>query len=1179
MNLKTFSQLSRRILIKGVEKKLLYWGFDAKGNVLEEPMAVEGGYLLRGEGYDDSTVLHKWAALRNAIHKKGMDTVTEEAAYTWFNRFMAIRILSKNQYDQAQLEHEANSMTPTILARARRGQTSFLKPTEKQRLQKVLTDYSKEKEAFAILIVGYCDQHQLLRSVFGRIDDYTELLLPDDTLEKDGFIQLLNTTDAISEEDYRRVELIGWLYQFYISEKKDEVFASFKKNQKAEAKDIPAATQIFTPNWIVKYLVQNTVGKLWLDLNPDSPIKEEMKYLIADEAQKQAPIISEAAGLKLLDPAVGSGHILVEGFDLLYTMYMEEFYTPEEAVESILKNNLFGLDIDNRATQLAKFAVLLKAAKYYPEVLQKGWMPQIFAMPEPVFFTRQDILDFLGKDGVESEKALEFELQIMRNAQNLGSTMFTNITTEERVFFQKRLEELKNQEFKGINAELLLNKIEPYINVVIILSSLYEAVAANPPYMGSGNMNASLKEYLAENYPESKSDLFAAFMEVCNYRNVENGLTGMINQHSWMFLSSYEKLRDTTLANFGILNMLHLGPRTFEELSGEVVQSTAFVIQNGKAIQKGNYVRLVDFKSNQEKEIQFLSGKHRFPQIPQTNFSKIPGSPIAYWVPNKLYEIYELNLLFGSEFNVKSGLSTGDNNKYVRNWAEINNKLFFKQKINDKEKRLGYKWVPYSKGGGVRKWYGNNELTVKWEKNGREIRESGLGVFRNENFYFNKGITWSGMSSSFVSFRYSDPGFVFDSNKGPMIFHEDEDYDFAFLLSYLNTKSTNYILNIVNPTVSTQIGDIVKLPRPIQHYKEKGSALGLSSITISKSDWDTHEFSWDFEQSPFLIESNELKSSFQVWQQKVSEDFFQLHRNEEELNRIFIDSYGLQEELEPEVALTDITILQEELDAKKLKKQEAGLRKKGIGLRAKDMGLPLIPEGYQLPIKKDVVMKQLISYAIGTNMGRYRLDKPGLNIAHPDPSEVEIAAYIHNGYTVEIDEDGIIPLMGTACTFTDDAYQRVRYFLEVVWGEATLTQNLNFLQECLDEDLESYLVKKFWADHCKTYKKKPIYWLFSSEKGAFQVLTYMHRMNAFTVEKIRSNYLMPHLKHLRSQIDRLEANKDDPRLLDRLLKSLDECESYDLLLKDTADKQITFDLDDGVSRNYELFEGVVRKVK
>lgn len=1168
MNLKTFSQLSRRILIKGVEKKLLYWGFDAKGGVQEEPQAVEGGYLLRGEGYDDPTVLHKWAALRIAIQKKGMETVTEEAAYTWFNRFMAIRILSKNQYDQAQLEYEGDSMTPTVLAKARRGQTNFLKPTEKQRLQKVLTDYSKEKEAFAILMIGYCDQHQLLRSIFGRIDDYTELLLPDDTLEKDGFIHLLNTTDAISEEDYQKVELIGWLYQFYISEKKDQVFASFKKKKKAEAKDIPAATQIFTPNWIVKYMVQNTVGKLWLDLHPNSAIKEQMAYLIHDEAQTQAPIISEVDKLKLLDPAVGSGHILVEGFDLLYGMYMEEYYTVEEAVASILKHNLFGLDIDNRAVQLAKFAVLLKAAKYYPEVLQKGWMPQIYAMPEPYPFSRQEVLDFLGKDGLGYEEEFNDTLRLMQDAQNLGSALIIDLSRDGRKFLIRRIQELEKLAQTDLGLQSVLHRIRPYIQVIAALTGQYESVAANPPYMGQGNMNATLKNYINSHYPLSKSDLFAVFMEVSLNLNVPNGLMGMINQHSWMFLSSYEKLRDELITKHGFLNMLHLGPRTFEELSGEVVQSTAFVVQKSKSLNTGNYVRLVDYKSNKEKEKAFLQGKHQFEQILQINFSKIPGSPIAYWVSENFTDLFINEKI--ENFAISDGQNiTGDNEKYLKNIWEINSK-----KVG-----IGRKWVPCAKGGSFRKWFGNILDVIDWSDEARFFyRSNKIARIQNEKLWFRRGITWNLVSSGGTGFRLLEETNLFNKAAPTILFESISSNKLEFILAFLNTKVTKEILKVLNPTFNTNIAEVLSLP--LISLSENLVKISTNTcLKISKSDWDSKETSREFNRCSLINGSKELKFAFQTWRKSVTEDFFLMHQNEEELNHIFINIYGLQEEVDPEVHLTEITILQDELDAKKIEKQEARLREKGIGLRAKEMGLPLIPEDYQLPIKKEVVMKQLISYAIGVNMGRYHLDKPGLNIAYPDPSEEELVDYSHNGYAVEIDEDGIIPLMGTGCTFTDDAYQRVRYFLEVVWGEATLTQNLNFLQECLDEDLESYLVKKFWADHCKTYKKKPIYWLFGSKKGAFQVLAYMHRMNAFTVEKIRSNYLMPHLKHLRSQIDRLESSKEDPRLLDRLQKNLDECESYDLLLKDTADKQISFDLDDGVSKNYALFEGVVRKVK
>lgn len=1189
MNLKTFSQLARRSLIKGVEKKLLFWGFDAKGNVLEEPLPVDGGYLMRGEPYDDPTVPAKWTALRDAVSKKGIETVIEEASYTWFNRIMAIRILAKNGYDRPQLEYEGDSKTPTILVRARRGQTDFLNSAEKSRLAKVLSDYSKEKEAFAILLVGYCEHHQLLKSIFGRLDDYTELLLPDDILEEGGLIQLLNTTDAISDEEYQKVELIGWLYQFYISEKKDEVFASFKKNKKAEAKDIPAATQIFTPNWIVKYMVQNTVGKLWLDLNPDSSLRGDMAYLIDDPEQQQSPIISEAAQLKLLDPAVGSGHILVEGFDLLYAMYMEEYYTPEDAVRHILQDNLFGLDIDTRAVQLARFALLLKAAKYYPEVLKKEWMPQIYAMPETYFFTRQEILDFLGKEGLSYEEELIDALKLMRDAQNLGSTMIIDLSKDGRAFLTKRLKELETLAQADFGLQSILNRFRPYIQVMRILTDQYEAVAANPPYMGSGNMNGTLSSYVARFYPEAKSDLMTVFMEVIPAIVKDSGKFAMINLPSWLFLSSFEKLRNSYISKYQFDSLLHMGRGIF----GIDFGSVAFSIAKRKNPEaKGTYFRLHErnfqhiYYEDIEKLFLYSKGNANYrydfsqyrgeegiteipekgtetglrlyyPQILQSNFSKIPGSPIAYWVSERVVGLFSSQRLLEDYTNPKQGLITGDNGKFVRSWFECDF-----QKIRNK-------WFPFNKGGGFRKWYGNQEEVVNWENEGYELKnftdENGKLRSRPQNIehYFKAGLSWSKISSGGFSVRFFDKSFIF-SDAGLMCFPE-ENYQ-KQILGIMNSKIIEFIIQSLNPTLNRNIGDINRIPIITKPEFIESDILVENSLRISKSDWDSRETSWDFEGSPLLRERS-LKSAYQIWEEKVTADFFALHRNEEELNRIFIGIYGLEEELTPEVPLTDITILQEELDEKKLQKLEDRRQE------TEDLS------SLKLPIKREVVMKQLISYAIGISMGRYRLDRPGLHIAHPDPTAEELKPYKFEPYTIEIDEDGIIPIMGSAGTFADDALQRVKQFLEVIWGADTLTQNLNFLQECLDEDLESYLVKKFWKDHCKTYKNKPIYWLFSSDKGAFQVLAYMHRMNAFTVEKIRSNYLMPHLKHLRTQIDRLESSKEDPRLLDRLQKNLSECEAYDLVLKDVADKQITFDLDGGVTKNYELFEGVVGKVK
>ena len=444
MNTKTFAQESRNLLMDGVAKKLLYWGFDTNGNVLEQPNKLSGGYTFRGEVFDDADVPQLWESLKNAVQHKGIEVVVEEAAYTWFNRMMALRIMVKNGYEQSQLENVTGmEHTPVILQKARQGHYGFLNTVEQERLKKIIGDYSKDQEAFALLLVGYCHANKTLDKVFGKLDDYTELLLPDNMLQDSGFLHLLNTTDAISDDEYQQVELIGWLYQFYISEKKDEVFASFKKNKKAEAKDIPAATQIFTPNWIVKYMVENTAGKIWLDKHPNSPLKSQMKYLVENEDDMSSraesrDLINNVEELTLIDPAAGSGHILVEGFELLYQMYMEEYYTPEEAVESILKNNLFGLDIDDRAAQLATFAILLKAAKKYRDIWHKDWLPNVYAMPEAQDFSMQEVKDFLGADGTEYAEELDAALRLMKQAKNLGSVMKLKLSEAARNFIEKR---------------------------------------------------------------------------------------------------------------------------------------------------------------------------------------------------------------------------------------------------------------------------------------------------------------------------------------------------------------------------------------------------------------------------------------------------------------------------------------------------------------------------------------------------------------------------------------------------------------------------------------------------------------------------------------------------------------------------------------------------------------------
>jgi len=1187
--LKTFAQNSRDILIEGVSQRIAFWGFNNNGEVVEEPQKVQGGILHRGKIYDNPGWYEMYSRLKYAIRKKGVVQVAEEAAYTWFNRIMAIRILSKNRYIQPQVEFGEGGVTPLILQYARRGQVNFLNNNEKERLNAIITDYQKENEAFAILLISFCNNNTLLRNIFGTLDDFSELLLPANILAENGFVHLLNKTDAITDEDYRQVELIGWLYQFYISKKKDEVFKKFKNNKKAEKEDIPAATQIFTPNWIVKYMVQNTVGQIWLDLHPLSPLKEKMKYRVepAEGNPSSEPIIKEAADLKILDPASGSGHILVEAFDLLFEMYKEEYYTDQDAVLTILEKNIYGLDIDRRAVQLGQFAVLLKAAAKWPGILDKGILPMVYAMPEPYDFTRQEVLDFLGTNGTKHEEKLSAALRLMQDAQNLGSVMIFDLPDAVITYIKNRYNELENKT-RSFNEEIAYLNLHPFLNIILVLTQRYPATSTNPPYMGQKNMNAGLKNYINANYPLSKSDLFAVFMDSCLNLTTKNGLMGMINQHSWMFLSSYEDLREKLLANYCIVSMLHLGPRTFEELNGEVVQSTAFTLKVSTENIIGTYHRLVNYKNNEIKNDAFISRKNIHSNIPQSIFQKIKGSPIVYWGSDILFWLLENETPLSDKVNIRSGISTGDNDLYYRYWFEVDrNKIEWdanEEIVKNNTLISNNKWFFTIKGGENRKWFGNRESILNLEKNGAEIRESGKNFrLRTPDFYHKVGITWSRISTDNIAFRIKTKETNFGENS-PCFFLEDKK-SFEFYLGLLNSKLVFYILSCINPTLTFQVIDVAKVPIKSfdETYKYNISKLVNSAIDVAKDDWNSMETSWDYIKTQLLDKKTLLKGSYIYWQNKTAIDFFNLHSDEEDLNNIFIEIYGLQDELTPNVAFKDITILQEELNRDALDQNQEVLLD-GYKKWKEDGEIKPITDYVQLPIKKDVVMQQLISYAIGTMMGRYRLDKPGLQIAHPNPTKEEVCTYQYNDKDYEIDKDGIIPLMGSGCTFTDDAYNRMKYFIEVVWGEETLTENINFLEECLDASLEKYLVKDFWGNHCRMYSKRPVYWLFSSKKGAFQVLVYMHRMNRFTCEKIRSNYLLKHIQNINNQIlsmsqDTSSLSRAELKKLEQLKKDLEECNEYDLYLKDIADKQIEFDLDDGVVENYKLFKGVLAPIK
>jgi type II restriction/modification system DNA methylase subunit YeeA len=1170
--LKRFAQQARNILISGVGKQLIYWGYDPDANQFAiEPQQLFGGMLFGDRMIDDPTVYPKWLALKKAVAVKGINQVVEEAAYTWFNRLMAIRILAKNNYIVPQLEYTgAATRTPAIVLNAKRGITPLLDDVQRKLLARLLDDDRLETDQFTLLITAYCHQNKLLQRVFGRLDDYTELLLPSDILAVNGFIDLLNTTDAITDEDYRQVELIGWLYQFYISEKKDEVFKKFKKKKKAEAEDIPAATQIFTPNWIVKYMVQNTVGRLWLDLNPDSRIRETMKYLVEPETEHSstigeaadgAPIISEVAQLKLLDPACGSGHILVEGFDLLYAMYREEGYSAAESVRSIFENNLFGLDIDQRATQLSNFALLLKAAAKDRTILDRDLLPHVYAMPEKDVFTHGEVLEFLSSANSAHVNALYNALELMQQSQNLGSIMkFTFSDAALDAIVKQTAAWRSNSELDLVQQDLW-KRLTPYLQVLQVLTTKYEAVAANPPYMGHKNMNNSLKIYINSNYPKSKSDLFAVFIEVVIEQCLSGGIFSIINQQNWMFLSSYEILRKSLLQKISVVSLAQLGNNIFEELSGEVVQSVMFVFKNDNSIENGVYFKLDKL---QNKENGFFNKINRYNET-LNRISLIPRKRFAFWVSDRLLSIFSNDNL-AKKYNPKSGVLTGKDALFVRNWYEvIYSSIDNKSKNYLDMKQYNYKWAKITNGGKYRKWYGNLYNIVNLKNEGSDIKSLPNNNYRlrNPKYYHKKGINWTLFLSGNFSVRISDSDVVFGN--GSRTFFPNE-FDFNYLMGLFNTKVVSTILDIYNPTTNFVNEDIADIPLIYEKDTSQINKLVEFNISISRLDWDSRETSWDFETHPLLkAEQPTLQSSYQAWETQVTQEFYQLHANETELNRIFIDIYGLQDELTPEVKLKDITILQEELDTK------------AFGDTTEPVGT--------LPIKQDVVMRQLISYLMGCLMGRYRLDKPGLHIAHPNPTAEETSAYTYNNHTVAIDEDGIVPLMDSSCSFADNALIRLKFLLEVQWGnDKQMVETINFMEAALGKDLETFLVKDFWKDHCSRYQKRPIYWLFASPKGAFQVITYMHRMNKYTIDKIRSKYLLVHIRNLENQLSALQAdnaslNREQSKRMEKVRADLDECRAYDLLLKDVADQQIEFDLDEGVVVNYAKFAGVVVPIK
>lgn len=965
--LKRFATEARNILMQGVKNRLQAIGFDLKtGTPSEMPQKMEGGAVFMGDTVT-TDFYSRWMSLYNNICARGIKQVAEEAAYTWFNRFMAIRIMQKQGFISPVLAYESEEVrVPVIVSEARQGRMPQMTADVHDKLMELLDDDSKTNEQFALLIVAYCHENPIINKCFGAIADYTELLLPQNILAEGGFVSMLNQTGFITDEDFHSPELIGWLYQFYISDRKAEAMA--KKGQ-YDTDDIAPATQIFTPNWIVKYMVENTVGRIYIDNNPYCEAKDEWKYLVDTPSDDETLQIDDLAELTVADLACGSGHILNECFDLLYALYVEEGYSRSQAISSIFRKNILGIDLDTRAKQLATFALLMKACQKDNSFLDGKVMPRVYDMPRPIAesmgadadtcnteeYLKETLSHYLLGGNADMVKELTDAILLMNHANTLGSIMKFDISEQTRnavmVRTQKYEEQLANGEIVPSSILLLM----PYMRIILALTQKYAALCMNPPYMGSGRFDDVLSKYVKDNYADAKADLFSVFMQMGMERLAPNGKMAQINMQNWMFLSSFEKLRKQFLTHYNIDNMLHLGPRTFDELSGEVVQNTAFVLSKHKPVEQGGvYYRLVEGNNCADKERLFLEAKQgdgkaiinsksytvNYPNVEQKNFEKIPGCPIGYWVSEKEQKQFIQGLLNKYAKPCK-GIDTGENAYFLKLWFEVSS--------NEIDDSLGQgKWVPYNKGGGFRRWYGFREYVLKWNGSEEELASrlswiTKKPTLRNKNYWFKESFTWSSISSDGFSARFSPKGALFD-NGGSSVFSENNLYLIGGLI---NSKVANRYFEFLAPTLNFQPGDVghIAYSEKLKDVvvQDRISAIVSENISISKSDWDAHETSWDFQRNELLSvdeqtymdninnfvedhyketgehfcidpaapQFNSLAWRIEQYKQKWEHKFKQLHKNEEELNRQFIDIYGLQDELTPDVPLNEITILQQ----------------------------------------------------------------------------------------------------------------------------------------------------------------------------------------------------------------------------------------------------------------------------
>lgn len=1151
--IKKYAVWARNELIARVCQKALQYGV-TEGNIVDAAADSIHGNLLT-----DSEKKQRQALIAQ-IKEKGFEQVMEEVAYTWFNRFSALRFMEVNGYLPTHVRvftDEENNFKPQIITEAIHLEMDGLD------MEKVYAfkEADKTEELYKYLLITQCNAlNKILPGMFQRISDYTELLLPDNLLREGSIIEEMIVT--IPEEDWKdAVQIIGWLYQFYNTEPKANVFAK-PKGIKVSKEEIPAKTQLFTPDWIVRYMVENSLGRLWLDGHPDDELKSEWKYYL-DEAEQEVDVQKQLETIRgeykdikpkeirCIDPCMGSGHILTYMFDVLIKIYESYGYTTRQAATSIVENNIWGLDIDERAAQLSYFSVMMKARQYDRRFFNKKDENGNLAIPQPHVYAikesghtdkegkrkyefSRDILDYFADGNTTIQNTIDKLVDELFDAKEYGSIL--NVTNVDFDALYTRFAEVDAD--VNMYAYPVMNDLLPFVRVAQVMAQKYEIVVTNPPYMLMNNADVRLYSFVLEQYPQSKVDLYSVFMEKCKNFTKTNNYFALVTMHSWMFTSSFEDFRDK-IHHSTIVNMAHLGARAFEEIGGEIVQTTTFVMRNSKMYNyMGVYSRLLESNTQDGKEILFLEGKNQYISSYNT-YSKIPGKPIAYWVSEKMCDAFSGKHLIDFA-QCCTGMQTGNNDKYVRVWSEVD--------INETTIKNHFgKYKKYNCGGESRKWYGNHKNVVLWGENGDSIRAEKSSVIRNEAYYYKQGISWKRIGSSVFYLRYLPEGFIFDQ-AGDSMFMRDKEYLY-YILAFVNSKVAVAAFEFIAPTMNLTAGNMNKLPI-VYSPNDNIDSMVKENISISKDDWDSFEISWDFVKHPLINSSGMMRicEAHEHWRKICDMRINQIKENEEKINDFFIQLYGLDDELSAELSYDKITI-------------------------------------YQADLQRDI--KSLISYAVGCMFGRYSLDVEGLAYAGGDWDDSKYRTFL-------ADRDNIIPICDDEY-FEDDIAGRFIKFVETVYGKETLEENLKFIADALGgkgnpkDVIRNYFLNDFYNDHVKMYKKRPIYWQFDSgKKNSFKALIYMHRYREDTIARIRTDYVHEQQSRYRTAIADLEQRINGASTSDRVklnkqltkLKDQDtELRTYEEKIHHLADQMIRIDLDDGVKRNYEIFKDVLAKIK